>query len=383
MYLHIKLQSGGSHVKKTAFLIPLLSILVLASISAQAQKILTGPSPSNTPNQNVLASLGSLPDADALLYFNPQRILKEAAPRLMAEKDLAELRKGFEEIKKNVGVDPTKVEYLVIATRFRKPAADLSFVPPEFLVVAGGDFSADSLLSLAKLAAGDKLRDEKHGNKTLGIMTIDPILKEAEKNPILRAYSEIGIVGLNQTTIAVGSIPYLKAAVDASEGTGRITTENLNSLLRDPTVLISAAGSPWSSFSKSFGLRGTEANARAPRCDSQLGDFYASVTMDSTNFLLRGSMNADNPDTAKIFTNLISGLIRQASSMADPSAQSALKSVSITAEENDVVVRADIKQQVVIDFIKKQSMQKKAEPAAEKTTTPVKRQPVRRKRKRA
>ena len=368
-------------MKKTAFLILLLSILGIASTSGQAQKILTGPSPHTAPNQNVLAALSSLPEADALLYFNAQRILNEAAPRLMAEKDLAEMRKGFEEIKKNIGVDPSKVEYLVIATRFRKPAADLSFSAPEFLMVAGGDFSADSLLTLARLAAQDKLRDEKYGNKTLGVMTIDPIVKEAEKNPILRAYSELGIVGLNQTTIAVGSIPYLKAAVDAAEGNGRITAANLNSLMRDPTVLISAAGSPWSSFSKSFGLRGTEANARAPRCDSQLGDFYASITMDSTNFLVRGSMNADNPDTAKIFTTIISGFVRQASSMADASAQSALKSVSLTAEENDVVVRADIPQQVVIDYIKKQSMEKKSEPSAAKA--PVKKQPVRRKRKRA
>jgi hypothetical protein len=370
-------------VKKTAFLIPLLSILLTASISAHAQKILTGPLPTNAPNQNVLASLGSLPEADALLYVNPQRLLNEAAPRLMPEKDLADMRKGFEELKKNIGVDPTKIEYLVIATRFSKPSADLSFRPPEFLLVAGGDFSAESLLTLAKLAAGEKLRDEKYGNKTLGVMTIDPILKEAEKNPILRAYSELGIVGLNQTTIAVGSIPYLKAAVDAGEGNGRITPANLNSLLRDPTVLISAAGSPWSSFSKSFGLRGTEANARAARCDTRLGDFYGSVTMDSTNFLLRGSMNADNPDTAKIFANLISGFVRQASSFADPSAQSAFKSVSITAEENDVVVRADIPQQVVVDFIKKQSAPKKPEPAADKPATPAKKQPVRRKRKRA
>jgi hypothetical protein len=57
--------------------------------------------------------------------------------------------------------------------------------------------------------------------------------------------------------------------------------------------------------------------------------------------------------------------------------------VSITSEENDVIVRADVPQRVVLDFIKKQSMQKKPEPTAEKATTPVKKQPVRRKRKRA
>jgi len=57
----------------------------------------------------------------------------------------------------------------------------------------------------------------------------------------------------------------LKAAIDAEEGNKRISSESLNSLLRDPSALISMAGSPLTSFSKALGLLGTEANARAPR----------------------------------------------------------------------------------------------------------------------
>ena len=76
------------------------------------------------------------PEADTLIFINPQRILNEAAPRLMPEKDLAEMRKGFGEMKQFVGVDPARLDYLVIVVRFRKPSADLSFNPPELMAVA-------------------------------------------------------------------------------------------------------------------------------------------------------------------------------------------------------------------------------------------------------
>ena len=361
---------------------PAVLILTLIAFAATAfgQAALTQPASETGANQAVLSALANLPEADALIYFNPQRILNEAAPKFMTEKDLSEMRKAFDELRQNVGIDPSKIDYLVIAVRFRKPSAELSFNAPELMAVAGGDFSADSLLALAKMAGGTKLRDEKYSTKTLSLMTIEPIAKEAEKNPILKSYSEVGAVALNATTIAVGTPGYLRAAIDAGEGNGRITTQSLNWLMRDPNALISAAGSPWSAFAKSFGMRGTEVADRPPRCESQLGDFYGAVTMEGMNFLLRASMHADNPDTAKIMRNMVSGLLAQASSIPDPMTQSALKRVSLTAEESELVLRADVPQQMVVDFIKSQTTPKKAEPATSAPPT-KKRTPVRRKRR--
>jgi hypothetical protein len=367
--------------KQIPLLLLLITLLFTTSSAVSAQEALRA---TTSPNQAVLSSLSTLPEADVLVYVNPPRILNEAVPKFMPEKDVAQMRTAFEDIRKNVGVDPSKVEYIVIASRFRKPAANLSFVPPEFMVVAGGDFSADSLLSLARMASGGKLRDEKYGSKTLSLMIIDPIVKEAEKNPLLKSFTEIGIVSLTANTIAVGSPAYLRAAIDAGDGTGRISTTSLNSLLRDPNALVSAAGSPWTSFSKTFGLRGTETTAREPRCDSQLGDFYVGLTMDAANFMLRGYMHADNPDTAKIINNLLSGLMAHAASVPDKTAQAALKTISFRAEENEVVLHADIPQQMAMDFIKQMTQPaKKEEPATStKPTTPAKkRTPVRRKKR--
>jgi hypothetical protein len=220
------------------------------------------------------------------------------------------------------------------------------------------------------MASQGKLRDEKYGNKTLGLMTIDTIAKESEKNPLLKSFTEVGIVALNGNTIATGSPGYLRAAIDAGDGKERISAATLNSLVRDPNALISFAGSPWGSFAKSFGMLGTETTPRAPRCDSKIGDFYTELTMDATNFMIRGVSNADNPDTAKILANLYSGLLQYAAnSIPDPNAQSLFKGIGITAEGDEVLVHADFSQQMIMDLIQKQMKPKEPEATDVMTVT--------------
>ena len=379
-------------MKKSFSLLSLLVILLAAlGMNARAQSV-TSPANAESPHatttnymapvansiapprvpQSVVASLANLPEADALTYVNAQRIMNEVLPKFMPAKDLEEMRKDFEEVKKNAGFDPARIDYLVIAMRFKKPTADLNFQAPELMIVSSGDFSADSLLALARMASQGKLRDEQYGNKTLGLMTIEPMVKEAEKNPLLKAFTEVGVVALNANTIAAGTPGYLRAAIDAVNGKDRINPEALNSLVRDPNVLISIAGSPWTSFAKSFGMLGTETTPRAPRCDSKIGDLYAALTMDANNFMIRGVSNADNPDTAKILANLYSGLLRYASSsIPDESTRSLLKGIAITAEGDEVMLRADFAQQMVIDLMKKQMAPKKDEASVSAPAKPA------------
>ena len=341
----------------------------------------TPPATISPAMQGVINSLSQLPEADALIYINSQRIINEVLPKFLPAKDLEEMHKGFEAAKSQAGIDPAKVEYLVIVVRFRKPTADLNFQAPEFMMASSGDFSAEALLGLARMASQGKLRDEKYGNKTIGLMTIEPIAKESERNPLLKSFTELGVVALNANTIAAGSPGYLRAAIDAGEGKERISSAALHSLVRDPNALISIAGSPWGSFAKSFGMLGTETTPRAPRCDSKIGDFYAALTMDATNFMFRSVSNADNPDTAKILANLYTGLLQYAtSSIKDPGAQSVLKGLAITAEGDEVLTRADFSQQMVIEMIKQQMKPKQMEAASTSTITkpPVKRRRTRR-----
>lgn len=339
-------------MKTKLWLLSFVTGLLLLPTAALAQdaraSLLTRPA-----TQAVSASLANLPDADVLIYVSPQRILNDAAPRLMPAKDLMELRSAFADIKKAVGVDPSAVEYLVIALRFHKPAADLSFVAPDIMAVAGGDFSAESLFSVAQLTLQNKVRVENHGSKTIALMTIDPIAAQAEKTPMLKSLSELGAVPLSANVLAIGNLPYLKSAIDAAEGTGRINPATLESLMRDPNALIAASGAPLASLAKAFGLSGTEATARASSCDTEFGNFYAAISMSGTNFNVRGAMNADNPDTAKIISSLLAGLMQQGiNAVPDKKAQMVLQTIKMTPRENEIVWEADIPEQVVAEMLK-------------------------------
>ncbi|HWF87436.1 MAG TPA: hypothetical protein VN659_01330, partial [Pyrinomonadaceae bacterium] len=222
--------------------------------------------------QNNAAALASLPEADTLIYISPQRIINEAAPRVMSPADLTKMHNSFADIKKSAGVDPSGVEYLVLAVRFNKPAGDLSFVAPDVMAVVGGDFSSESLMTLAQLYLQDKTRVEKYGSKSITIMKVDPIVAQAEKTPILKAYSEVGIVPLSANSIAIGNLHYLKSAIDAAEGNGRISAATLESLLRDPNVLASASGAPLAAVLKSIGMMGLENTSRPSHCDTPFGN---------------------------------------------------------------------------------------------------------------
>jgi hypothetical protein len=329
--------------------------------------------------QNPQAALASLPEADVLIYFSPQRVFNEAAPRVTDPAELAKMRASFADMKKSAGIDPSTIEYVVIMARFHKPAADLSFVAPDVMAVIGGDFSSDSLMTLGQLYLQERARVENYGSKSITLMKIDPIAAQAEKNPILKPFVELGAVPLSANSLAIGNLRYLKSAVDAAEGNGRISAASLESLLRNPNALVAASGAPLTAFVKSFGLMGLENTSRESRCDTSFGNFYAAITMTETNYTFRGAMNADNSDTAKIINNLLSGLIQQGiSAIPDKEAQTILQSLRMSAKDNEIVWEADVPVKVIADFIRTKSATKK-DPA--KTSAPARR-PVRKKRTR-
>jgi len=345
-----------------------LTVIVLLTVSIPALA------------QNPHAALATLPEADTLIYISPQRILNEAAPRVMDPAELLKMRGAFAEMKKGAGIDPSSVEYLIMAVRFNKPASDLSFVAPDIMVVIGGDFSSDSLLTMGQLYLQDKLRVEKYGSKTITLMKVDPIAAEAEKNPILKPFAEVGVVPLSSNSLAIGNVRYLKSAIDAVDGNGRISSASLDSLLRDPNALISASGAPLASFAKSFGMMGLENTSRESRCETPFGNFYAAVTMNGSNFSLRGAMNADNPDTAKIIQGLLWGLMQQGiGAVPDKDAQMMLKALKLSARENEIVIEADIPDNAVAEMLKSAIAPKAPKPAVTAPAKPVRR-PVRKKR---
>jgi hypothetical protein len=104
--------------------------------------------------------------------------------------------------------------------------------------------------------------------------------------------------------------------------------------------------------------------------------------MNGSNFSLRGAMNADNPDTAKIIQGLIWGLMQQGiDAVPDKDAQTMLKALKMSAKENEIVVEADVPDKVVAEMLKSATTRKASKPAVTAPATkPAPRRPVRKKR---
>ncbi len=153
--------------------------------------------------------------------------------------------------------------------------------------------------------------------------------------------------------------------------------------MRDPNVLMAATGEPWTSFARSFGLLGTVPAPREGRFDSNFGNFYVSAVISGSNYSMRGAMNADNPDTAKIIANLLTSLMKNEdfqtgfksgiSQITDKAALAVLQSFKLTARESEVVLEVDFPLEALAEYIREQS-KPKVEPAS--TSTPAKKKPA-------
>lgn len=340
-----------------AFVVTLLCVM-----TAQAQTA--------TDAQVLTTSLSTLPEAEVIVYVNASRIVTDVAPRVLPPKELQEMRNMLEQVKAFTRIDLKDIEFMVLATRFSKPTGASMYPLPEAMFVTRGDFEVQPLLGMAMMASEGKLREEQYGAHKINVIKLDEFAKGAANNPFAAAFSEIAIAALDTNTIAVGNTAYIKAALDAADGRGRIKAETVASILRDPTALISISGSPMMAFAKSFGLRMAENRDGQNNCMTQFGEFYASINMDAQNFKLTGAMNADNPDTARLMRNMLAGFFEQAkSSVPDKNAQSLFNEVKLIAEGSEVLVTANIPVDMAVKYVREMFAPKKT---SEITTTEVK-----------
>jgi hypothetical protein len=328
-----------------------LFVALVIALPAQAQTAATTTTTTTAAAQPVIDSLSTLPEAENIIYLNAPRIVNEAMPRLMPEKQYQEISKGLDQAKAFTGIDVRNLEFIVLTMRFNKPSGGRLFPMPEVMLATRGDFDAKALIGMAMAMSDGKLREEQYGTHSMSILKLEDVAKGSTSNPFGAAFSEIAIAALDPHTLAVGNANYIKAALDAADGRGRIKPETLASVMRAPDALISIAGSPLTAFAKSFGLRIAE--SRDPNCMTRFGEFYAALNMDAQNFRLTGAMNADNPDTANIMKNMLSGIFEMAkSSVPDKNAQTLFNQMKMVAEGSEVMVEATIPQEMAAKYVR-------------------------------
>src|SRR3712207_3940477 len=122
-----------SKLKPARLLLPLALLFALAQTAA-AQ---TDPR----------RALSTLPDSQGVLYVNAHRVIHDVLPRVMPP---AQYNKMLADAQK-VGFDVRGIDYVTVGARFADPMPASNL--PEFVVVIHGNFNADSLLALGRMAA--------------------------------------------------------------------------------------------------------------------------------------------------------------------------------------------------------------------------------------
>lgn len=352
-------------------LISLFMIFVLP-LAAQAQAA-----------SEAYAALEAFPEAQGVLYINARRLMHEALPRVMPpaeyQKMLAEARKG--------GFDPLALRAIVGGIRFVEPAPPSGL--PEFILVIKGDFSAEAVLSIARLALGSDegtIRRETYNSKTIEIVDLSKMPSPADaqsgngeqkegaaSSP--SPFPEIAAVALDANTLAVGVPAFVRAAIDAGAGNGRLNDATVALAAREPEALLSLTAVFPEDLPGMLARYGIKTDGEVSRIIESVKQLNLMAGMNAVDFTVMASLLTGNVDQANTINGLLQfGLTalkeaaaRDANKKQSPAqarkARTALRVANSLTHEVDgstVVVGFSVPQQTVADLVKEEMAKKKA-----------------------
>lgn len=217
---------------KRVFSVSLLA-LVVASVSsafvADAQRRTAAPSAANARAQAV----PMLPASDAVALVELRRLLNDAIPRALASDParLAEVNADIERFKTQTGIDPRAFEHLAAGSRFVE-LPDGRVKLDHTVAVGRGTFRSADYVAAGRAASKGAHREERHAGRAVHVFTLNAEMKLF--GLLKMRVGELAVAELDAQTLAVGEPAAVRAAIDASQGRGRIRAADL-AVLTQPT----------------------------------------------------------------------------------------------------------------------------------------------------
>jgi hypothetical protein len=338
------------------------------------------------------AALSGLPDSQAVLYINAHRIIHDVLPRVMPP---AEYAKMLAEAQK-VGFDARGIDYVAVGARLADPPPANNL--PEFVVVIRGNFNANTLLALGRVAAGAQNvspRSETYGSKTLEIVDLESINKkpegsegadgQGEAKPKPMPYPEIAVMALDANTLVAGVPSYVKAVVDAAGGRGALKSSMIDLATRDPQALWSMTVELPPTLVDYLHKAGIPANQEADQMIAWVRQVSLAQGMDALNYTMSASVLTDAPEHASAFSGLVRmGLLAAQTALSSEAARQTpkhkdyartraaldtLKGFVNRTEGNTLMLSVSVPQKTVHALVKKEMAPK----PVKRTTVPRRR----------
>lgn len=348
-------------------LLPLALLCALAT-SAHAQTAV-----------DARGALSTFPDSQAVLFVNAQRIFNDVLPKVMSP---ADYRKMLADAKK-AGFDVRGLQFAAAGIRFGDDAQPGAL--PEFVLVIKGNFDADSMLMLGKVALAARnlpSRTETYGSKSIEIIDAETLSKMTSKSvgagagadgeapkPKPFPYPELAVTTLDSNTLVAGVPAFVRAAVDASGGQGALRPELLSLAAQDPDALWSLTAELPPNLAEMAHKYGVPANAQFDQMVGWVKQLNISHGMTAADFTLGVAVTTDQPEHASAFSGLVrmgqafvENMLREAASKSKgKDAARAREGLAMLAssvnrtEGNTLFLRISVPQKTVMEIVKQET----------------------------
>ncbi len=289
--------------------------------------------------------MASLPESDAVAHVKVKQLLSEAMPRILADNPakLNDVNAQIDRFKERTGLDPRMFEQVALGIRFTHPSDGVTKV--QTVGLANGTFSPAAMVAAGRVASNGKYREEKHGDKTIYIFTLEENIK------LLGLFdfriNELAAAPLDANILAIGDTASVRAAIDAGRQRKRANAELIALASRDPNAVIGFGSNMTEQLVNNLDI----GNAPIAADLKTLRQVYGSVGTTATDLDLFIGARAVNAQAAKNLGDTLEGLkqfgaffVGRLSGARGVLAKSALTNLKIVADANELQIRTSVAQ---------------------------------------
>lgn len=336
------------HISSLALAVAIVAALV--SVPADAQRrpnTAAAAQQSSATHADALAGV-PLPASDAVMLVELRRLLSDAMPRALASDParLAAVNADVESFKTKTGIDPRSFDTLAAAARVvTLPGGKVKI--DHTVGVARGTFSTGAIVAAGKVSSKGNYREQKHAGKTVHVFTLNEQVKLFGLLGV--RVSDLAVAELDAKTLAVGEPEAVRAAIDASQGRRAMKAADLALFAqpRDPGTLVAFGGKVPAEATRGLDL----GNAEISQAVASIREFHGTVVTTDAGLDLQtalrtlGAADAKNlSDTLAALKQLAPLLLGRLSGDKGRLARSAVESLQVTQEGNEVRLRLNVPQ---------------------------------------
>jgi hypothetical protein len=352
-------------------LILVIIVALIASFSLASDR--------KAPPPDARTLLSSLPSSDVVVYVDLQRILTEIVPRLLAKDPatLAKMTAEINEFKVKSGVNVLAIDSIVVGVKFVGTAThEMKKDNLGVVILAHGDFDANALIAFLKQETKGKAHEETYGGKVIySEPQPAPPKKKTERQTA-------ALTVLDANTVAAGDLPQVRAAIDAFAGKDRVDPALVQLAERDPSSFTGMAGNVPASLIQDLHESAPPNDEMAQvinKVIAGLKQIFGSIGATPTDFNVTTGVRLSSSEQAASLSDTLLGLRQQAlAEIKEQETRDLINSLQITAQGDELQIRADIKNEVVQGLV---ASMIKDEPEV-KPSKPVTKQAVKHRRSR-